>query len=132
MENNQEIIYTHRTRDGLKARIVAKINNPTYPVIAAILNEEFGHEGVKVYTEDLKEFSYDCSVYDLFEYNPWHNVKVDTRILVRQSTKHPWERRHFAKFQGGFVYAYADRLTSWTSTGEVTKWYFAKLPDDKE
>ena len=129
---DQEIIYTHRTRDGRKARIVARINHPVYPVLVAIQNSEFGHENTKSYTDNLTEFAHDSSTYDLTEYNTWQDVKVDTPILVSFDEGASFVKRHFAKYEDGKVYAWVDGKTSWSAHGEVTEWEFVKLPDSKE
>lgn len=36
----------------------------------------------------------------------WSKVKVDTPILVKRSKEAEWERRYFAKFVDGKVYAW--------------------------
>lgn len=129
-QNTQEIIYTHRTRSGQKARIVGTINSNRFPIVVAILKDDSEHEYCEQLTKDLMVLA--CGMQsddDLFEYNHWQDVEVDTPILVKQSEYHDWEPRHFAKFQDGFVYAYAAGKTSWTASGDFAKWYFAKLPD---
>tara|TARA_R110000782_G_scaffold236587_1_gene322714 strand:+ start:69 stop:389 length:321 start_codon:yes stop_codon:yes gene_type:complete len=69
---DQEIIYTHRTRDGRKARIgaVLKTNgNDNYSVLGIVLNEN-GSENPTWLRDDLKRYvaTYDES--DLFELQP--------------------------------------------------------------
>lgn len=61
----------------------------------------------------------------------WTKVPVDTKILVKYSEKDGWEKRHFAKFENGEVYAYSDGNTSFT-TDIVSPWKFAKLYNEKE
>lgn len=58
----------------------------------------------------------------------WNEVPVDTKILVRDKNIHPWEKRHFAKFENGTVYAWVDGKTSFT-TGDTMCWRFAKLAE---
>ena len=41
----------------------------------------------------------------------WSKVAVDTPILVKQKVE---LKRHFAKFENGFVYYYDNGRTSWT------------------
>lgn len=60
----------------------------------------------------------------------WNEVPVDTKILVRDLNTDPWERRHFAKFENGAVYAWYGGQTSFTTTtGDTTCWRYAKLAE---
>ena len=43
----------------------------------------------------------------------WSKVAVDTPILVRRFND-DWEKRHFAYFKNGKVYAWLGGATSWT------------------
>ena len=61
----------------------------------------------------------------------WSKVKVDTPILVRHSEKAEWIRRHFVKYENGYVYAWNDGGTSWTEN-DVTAWPYAKLAESNE
>lgn len=61
----------------------------------------------------------------------WSNVKVDTPILVRHSEKAEWIRRHFVKYEDGFIYAWDNGRTSWTEN-DVTTWPYAKLAESNE
>lgn len=63
----------------------------------------------------------------------WSKVAVDTPILVRNSEKNSWEKRYFAKYENGIVYAWENGVTSWsTGSGDVTDWEFAKLAENEE
>ena len=64
----------------------------------------------------------------------WLKVKVDTPILVRDFEKAAWERRYFAGFKDGEVYAWNGGLTSWTADDEknVCIWKYAKLAESEE
>ena len=64
----------------------------------------------------------------------WSKVKVDTPILVKNTEKEEWKKRHFAKFVDGKVYAWNDGATSWTVDDEydVTFWKYAKLAESEE
>ena len=64
----------------------------------------------------------------------WSKVKVDTPILVRNTEEEEWQRRHFARFKNGEVYAWYDGLTSWSTAGEdhVNFWKYAKLAESEE
>lgn len=94
----QEIKYTHRTRDGRKARIVATdFQHDCYPVLAFVQRAD-GSENTQSYTATLRAASYvgGESNWDLFEYNPWNDVPIDTPVWVKQKSDSTWEPRHFA------------------------------------
>lgn len=61
----------------------------------------------------------------------WSKVRVDTPILVRNSEDGEWEKRHFAKYKNGDVYAWDNGRTSWTVANEI-KWKYAKLAESEE
>ena len=63
----------------------------------------------------------------------WNQIEVDTPILVRFKEDKEWVKRHFAKYENGFVYAWKDSHTSWTSLhdDDVTIWRYAKLAKDE-
>ena len=63
----------------------------------------------------------------------WSKVPVDTPILVSEyDDGFSWERRHFAKFQDGQVYAWAEGRTSWSARGKCMSWEHAKLAEDED
>lgn len=60
----------------------------------------------------------------------WSKVAVDTPILVRNSEEEVWEKRHFAKYESGIVYAWAAGGTSWSVvSSNMTDWKMAKLTE---
>ena len=61
----------------------------------------------------------------------WSKVEVDTPILVRDSEKESWRKRHFAKYENGIVYAWGGGTTSW-SAERSTCWKMAKLAESEE
>lgn len=121
-----EIVYTHRTRSGLKARIVCDNAKKECPIVALVLVDDFEFI-VKLYS-DLREYNDTTeSCYDLFEYNPWQDVAVDTPIYVSCSPGlDDWHRRHFAKINNGVFYVWEDGRTSWT-TSNMVMYKYAKL-----
>lgn len=67
----------------------------------------------------------------------WSKVQVDTKILVSEDGK-DWYRRHFAKYEGGIIYAFPDGLSSFTARYKpeyggyrrVCAWKYAKLYEE--
>lgn len=63
----------------------------------------------------------------------WSKVPIDTKILVG-GRYHELEKRHFAKYEDGKIYAWQNGWTSWTvpSSGDCTSaWDFAKLVEEE-
>ena len=61
----------------------------------------------------------------------WSKVPVDTPIYVRAYERNTWEKRHFAYFKDGKVYAWLNGATSWTVENPeyVFSWKNAKLAE---
>ena len=126
-----EIKYTHRTKDGQKARIIATDRaSENYPVLALILGED-GEEWVESYTKDLKFLTERVTDNDLVEYSPWQDVAVDTKILVRDFDTNCWVPRYFSHYADGRVHAFAEGRTSWTKRANVptNSWDQSKLAE---
>lgn len=64
----------------------------------------------------------------------WSKVEVDTPILVRDDESEEWVARHFAKYEGGKVYAWDNGYTSWTACDSYKgkAWDYAKLAESEE
>lgn len=82
-------------------------------------------------------YIYGCSEWLFSEYKEpevdWSKVEVDTPILVSEDAK-GWNKRYFAKFTNGIVYAWMGGATSWTADNEydVNPWKYAKLAESEE
>lgn len=64
----------------------------------------------------------------------WSKVAVDTPILVSNfsnAEEWEWQKRYFAKYEGGKVYAFTNGATSWSANMSVD-WEYAKLYDKGE
>ena len=59
----------------------------------------------------------------------WSKVPIDTPILVRDLENEKWTKRHFAKYEGGKVYAFRNGGTSWSVCWPAC-WEQAKLATD--
>lgn len=64
----------------------------------------------------------------------WSKVPVDTPILVKNNTFPVWRRRHFAKYENGKVFAWAEGLTSWSAGNNTlcVDWECARLCEDNK
>ena len=62
----------------------------------------------------------------------WSKVEVDTPIYVKDNSSKNWNKRYFAKYYNGNVYAFKDGKTSWTSIeNDICCWKYAKLAYEK-
>ena len=61
----------------------------------------------------------------------WSKVEVDTPILVRDFEGSDWFRRHFAKYEDGYVYAWGNGCTSWNADN-MYAWNYTKLAESEE
>ena len=61
----------------------------------------------------------------------WNKVEVDTPIFVRADEEEAWDRRYFAKYENGHVYAWVCGCTSWTEN-HMANWKFAKLAESED
>lgn len=61
----------------------------------------------------------------------WSKVKVDTPVLVKAYEEADWEKRYFAYFKDGRVYAWLCGTTSWSADNDedVMSWNCAKLAE---
>lgn len=63
----------------------------------------------------------------------WSEVEVDTPILVRNEPYEAWNRRYFAKYEDGIVYAWCNGATSWSLIDkDMLDWEYAKLAEVEE
>ena len=64
----------------------------------------------------------------------WSKVEVDTQILVRGGDNEEWNKRYFAGYGDGYIYAWSNGCTSWTAydNSDVTEWKYAKLAEGEE
>ena len=70
-------------------------------------------------------------LYDEYKID-WSKVPIDTKILVSGNGTE-WFRRHFAKYKNGYVYAFCNGVTSWsTEDYGITFWKYAKLAEEEK
>ena len=63
----------------------------------------------------------------------WSQVSVDTPILVRDYEDEVWQRRYFAKYENGLIYAWMHGYTSWSTPDDNTvAWTYAKLAETEK
>lgn len=64
----------------------------------------------------------------------WSKVEVDTPILVRDNEQQSWQRRYFARFKDGKVYAWRNGATLWSTydSNDMRGWKYAKLAESED
>lgn len=64
----------------------------------------------------------------------WSKVPIDTPILVSNNEDDDWQRRYFAKYEDGIVYAFSDGTTSWSATHRSSWiiWKYAKIANEED
>ena len=63
----------------------------------------------------------------------WSKVPVDTPILVRDSEKVEWKKRHFACINDGKVCTWCNGGTLWSAgNSDILSWNYAKIAENAE
>lgn len=95
-----------------------------YHNISCLSTEEIADIGAENHIRSVMMFgTKDKPVVD------WAKVEKDTLIEVRENGERPWDRRYFAKYQDGKIYAYLDGRTSKTES-KIIDWEFARLAEE--
>lgn len=125
---------TYRTRNGYKRRIIAQINNKTFPFISILTDH--GHDSVS----DIESHKPDGSTYisapdrnDLVaEITPYEDWKIDDPVWVRGSEYEAWKPRHFAGvISNGKPQTWEDGQTSHTTSNKVTWTHITNIDPNK-
>jgi hypothetical protein len=121
-----DINKTYTTHDGRKVKIYTTEHpGEQFPVIGSI------EDSIDVYvwsSDGVSPPSYCRYGNDLVEYHPANDWPVDHPIWVRDNDGEEWDPRHFAKFEGGKIYAWSGGITSHTSVrhdNNITHWVMA-------
>ena len=115
-----KIKYTHKTKDGRKARLVCTdmVGTQNLLVLVKYKDEEVPHS----YSNNLKFYeSGNPSDMDLEEMSVWEDVAVDTPIWVFNHYDGKWTPEHFAKYHNGEVYIYGNGRTSHSGYSSVAR-----------
>jgi hypothetical protein len=104
---------SYRTRCGLPVRIlcVDRLAEGTDASVIALVRAE-DHEVIKVFNN--QGFNLDDKSFDLMEYDPLADLKVDDPLWVRDSPLEEWLPRHFAFHKNGRIYCWPEGRTSWS------------------
>ena len=129
----EEIKYTHRTRDGRKARIIGKLVNNETPIIIAVKNKDNDTEYSGRVGEDLKFHPYSEHAMDLVsEITPYDDWPIDAKVVVwNNSTPNLKINRYFSGVKGGKPTTWSDGATSWSNNEYRNTWDNAELVEEK-
>ena len=124
----------YKTKSGLPVRVICvdMATNDGYPVLA-LIEREHGTEYLHPYTLDGRY--YVKSDYDLVEYNPLNDFKLDDPIMVRLRIADSWVYRHFAGIENGKPTTFINGLTSFSNKEQncpATTWYLYRKPTKEE
>ena len=114
----------YKDSNGQEWKVKKLVFNSTY----YDLQDRYGEPiSKKYYLSTIAELDFE-------EVIDWSKVAVDTKILVRVADRNEWNKRHFAKFENGFIYAWDNGKTSFTSNTKAsyTSWEQAKLYKEGE
>lgn len=62
----------------------------------------------------------------------WSKVPIDTPVLVMNRKENIWCNRHFAYYQNGKFYVFANGATSWSSNNSTIPWELCKLAREED
>lgn len=115
--------YTHKTLDGLRARVVCtNRKHLTHPVIALVESSDGSEESFVYLTKDLCKTVTDSGYWPqpfLVEYCVWDDVEVDTPVWIKGIVSGKLQAFHFGKYMGGNVFCWRDGGTSHTKSDFV-------------
>lgn len=111
--------YTHKTREGSRARIICEDYKGVYPVVAAIETQDTPpKEFIRTFeaATALGVYVSPSSGCILERFDPWDDVSIDTPVWVRHSSGEPWRTRHYAgKLEDGRIATFSEGRTSHTA-----------------
>jgi len=125
-----ELGKTYLTGSGCKIRIICidRISRLDTPIVG--LMDDKNEESIYTYYSNGRYSDDIPHPLDLIkEYSFWNDVKIDTKILVRDDESHSWHKAYFAGYKNGFVKSFAYDATSWSSTNFKISWKYAKLAE---
>ena len=122
----------YKTKSGLPVRVICVDAITSCPVLALIKQTQDA-EQLHSYAPDGQH--YYKSDYDLVEYNPLNDFKLDDPIMVRLRIADPWVYRHFAGIENGKPTTFINGLTSFSNKEKncpATTWYLYRKPTIEE
>lgn len=110
---------------------IAKVDGKITPCIGGCIGCDFCSDSDHSCRENVREWANSEYIEPPVD---WTKVPVDTPILVRDCECGNWNRRYFAKYENGILYAWADGATSWSvpCSDDMTRWKMAKLAESEE
>lgn len=111
--------------------------------VAAVDGKPKKCKGLSCFTCDFRDFHCECEdrirAWANSEYvEPqvdWSKVPIDTPILVKPIECDAWARRYFAGLHDGWVCAWDNGTTSWSTWSQesgYSSWKYAKLAESEE
>jgi hypothetical protein len=118
-------------------KIVLTNNKNPYPVMVTLDNSD----AAEMYTADGRYVTHEkrpTLFLAPFEWPtqeqppPPLKLAVDYPVMVRQTSEHNWEKRHFAGWEGQRIVTFPYGQTSFTTKTKNTAWRQWRLPTEEE
>ena len=104
----------------------------SYPLGVQFVNAEdsFTATGLRYVTDTMPTlFPNEFAIPDIAYERPRPDLKIDDRVLVRETGDEDWWKRHFAGWtDDGHIKTFLEG-SSWTACGDTIEWDEWKLPD---
>lgn len=123
-----EIGKEYRYRKGGKA-IILTTSRPN-SVWTVVSMSEVGR--LTTHYPDGKTAQFRYHDEDLVEIIPFADFQKDEPVLVRNSDKDAWKKRHFSHAGDGVAWAFDEGKTSWSSEGFTSFWYQCRRPTPEQ
>jgi hypothetical protein len=121
----------YRTKNNYEVRVLCVDRQESFPVIALV--NICGKDVIKEYTEEGVNKDYDQ--FNLVEYNPLYEFKLDDPIMVRMHDNDQWLYRHFAGIKEGKPTTFDNGRTSFTNNEyrmNPSPWTIYRKPTKEE
>ena len=121
----------YKTRSGLPVRILCNdFKNNTYPVIAAVYDQETGCESTISVSNTGSYLEEEENPLDLIEVTPYDDFKEDDLCVVWEITESK-EFRYFSHEKSSIAWCFSSGGTSYTKTA-TTSWTNCRKATDEE
>ena len=123
----------YRTRHGYPVRVLCvDVKSDNWSVAAVVDRGDV--EEVESFTKEGYYFGlHEPSDNDLIEVNPLNELKIDDKVLVRNSEYDEWKKRYFAGINSfSKIQTFPNGTTSWSSGSDTKRitWDFWKKAED--
>lgn len=113
--------YNYACHDGDRDVYILSVGKPIFHGQKFLVSDSeyrlMENEFVITLLKDLLDDRNYIKIEDYIDCTDWSKVEVDTPVLVKCDDTSDWNRRYFAKYENGVVYAWSCGATEWTNDG---------------